>query len=143
MNLSRKIDDLHLSLNRFSAFHDRDSYSTLKDSTARVKTHFRSYFGSHIYISLTTQGVTKISNQANYLSNPLFLAKPISLLKLFLEKLHICFCNLIQFRFLHYIGEKKLDQLKPLFFKNLSKVFQCFKGYFASNTIFIDDGPHY
>ncbi|XP_024014635.1 BAG family molecular chaperone regulator 8, chloroplastic [Eutrema salsugineum] len=42
-NLLRKIDDLDLSLNRFSARRD-SSYSTLKDSAARViQTHFRSY----------------------------------------------------------------------------------------------------
>ncbi|CAG7902537.1 unnamed protein product [Brassica rapa] len=41
-NILRKINDLDLSLNRFSA--RRESYSTLKDSAARVvQTHFRSY----------------------------------------------------------------------------------------------------
>ncbi|CAN6933901.1 unnamed protein product [Brassica oleracea] len=41
-NILRKINDLDLSLNRFPA--RRESYSTLKDSAARViQTHFRSY----------------------------------------------------------------------------------------------------
>ncbi|CAF2166311.1 unnamed protein product [Brassica napus] len=41
-NLLQKINDLDLSLNRFSA--RRESHSTLKDSAARVvQTHFRSY----------------------------------------------------------------------------------------------------
>ncbi|CAH8363269.1 unnamed protein product [Eruca vesicaria subsp. sativa] len=31
---------------------------------------------------------------------------------------------------------------KPMFFKDLSKVFQYFKGFSASNTIFIDDEPY-
>ncbi|EFH55874.1 NLI interacting factor family protein [Arabidopsis lyrata subsp. lyrata] len=40
-------------------------------------------------------------------------------------------------------GFKTLEnRYKPLFFKDLSKVFQCFKGFSASNTIFIDDEPY-
>ncbi|KFK39279.1 hypothetical protein AALP_AA3G223800 [Arabis alpina] len=31
---------------------------------------------------------------------------------------------------------------KPLFFKDLSKVFKCFEGFSASNTVFIDDEPY-
>ncbi|KAG7532894.1 hypothetical protein ISN45_Aa08g005380 [Arabidopsis thaliana x Arabidopsis arenosa] len=83
MNWSRKIDDLHLSLNRFLAFHDRDSYSTLKYSVACVlHTHFQSYL---VHRSISLRQLKQ-------------LAKLISLLKLFLEKLRIFFCNLIQFR---------------------------------------------
>ncbi|KAG7638716.1 FCP1 homology domain [Arabidopsis thaliana x Arabidopsis arenosa] len=40
-------------------------------------------------------------------------------------------------------GYKTLEnRYKPLFFKDLSKVFKCFKGFSASNTIFIDDEPY-
>ncbi|AEC09267.1 haloacid dehalogenase-like hydrolase family protein [Arabidopsis thaliana] len=40
-------------------------------------------------------------------------------------------------------GYKTLENSdKPLFFKDLSKVFQCFKGFSASNTIFIEEEPY-
>ncbi|CAL9235765.1 unnamed protein product [Arabidopsis halleri] len=40
-------------------------------------------------------------------------------------------------------GFKTLEnRYKPLFFKDFSKVFQCFKGFSASNSIFIDDEPY-
>ncbi|CAN8287428.1 unnamed protein product [Cochlearia groenlandica] len=40
-------------------------------------------------------------------------------------------------------GYKTLENsFKPMFFKNLNKVFKCFKGFSASNTIFIDDEPY-
>uniref|UniRef100_A0A1J3FWT0 Mitochondrial import inner membrane translocase subunit TIM50 n=1 Tax=Noccaea caerulescens TaxID=107243 RepID=A0A1J3FWT0_NOCCA len=34
------------------------------------------------------------------------------------------------------------NSAKPMFFKDLSKVFKCFKGFSASNTVFIDDEPY-
>ncbi|XP_023640770.1 uncharacterized protein LOC17888339 [Capsella rubella] len=40
-------------------------------------------------------------------------------------------------------GFKTLENSeKPIFFKDLSKVFQCFNGFSSSNTIFIDDEPY-
>ncbi|KAL1224358.1 hypothetical protein V5N11_035471 [Cardamine amara subsp. amara] len=40
-------------------------------------------------------------------------------------------------------GYKTLENsFKPMFFKDLSKVFQRFKGFSASNTVFIDDEPY-
>ncbi|ESQ56165.1 hypothetical protein EUTSA_v10027102mg [Eutrema salsugineum] len=40
-------------------------------------------------------------------------------------------------------GFKTLENgAKPMFFKDLSKVFKCFQGFSASNTIFIDEEPY-